>query len=153
METVAEVAERIGIPAEKLEDLIELPTINQALVMARDDPSSPPEGIWAALELPVIDPDGLDIEALERELEALRRIATKGDGSRVPLQHRALHPMLKGRLELAERQAERRLSVIFEVHELMTKHYAEPGAWFMDRVQKLLVGEINLSGGRAREDQ
>lgn len=144
-ETVAQVASRIGIPAEKLEDLIELPLVSEALVLARDNPNMRAESIWATLDLPTIDPDGLDIQQLERELAALRNLATKGDGSRVPLDTRSLHPMLKGRLELAERQAERRLHIISEVHELMTNHYAEPQS--MDRVKKLLTEEINFSGG------
>jgi len=143
-ETVAQVASRIGIPPEALEDLIELPLVSEALVLARDNPNMRAESVWATLDLPVIDPDGLDIPKLERELAALRNLATKGDGSRVSLDARALHPMLKGRLKLAEGQAERRLDIILRVHELMTNHYAEPQS--MDMVKELLTNEINFSG-------
>lgn len=139
-ESVAQVAGRIGIPAEKLEDLIELPEVSEALIFARERPGWSPEQVWAANDLPTIDPDGLDIGELESRLEAGRRLAEKGDGSRVPLEQRVHHPLLMGRLQKAEQIARRRLEIIVKVAELMQNHYAEPSS--MQQVKDLLAVEI-----------
>jgi hypothetical protein len=142
-ETVAEVAGRIGIPLDKLEDLIELPAVSEALVTARQHPNKTPEQIWYYAELPVIDPDGLDIAKLERELMHARGLAEKGDGSRAPLDHRIDHPILRGKLQQAEEIARRRLEIIREVSRLMRDHYADPRS--MDAAKRMLENEIARS--------
>jgi hypothetical protein len=142
-ETVAEVAARIGIPVDKLEDLIELPAVSDALVTARSHPNKTPEQIWHYAELPVIDPDGLDIAKLERELMHARELGEKGDGSQAPLDQRINHPILRGKLQQAEEIARRRLEIISEVSRLMRDHYAEPQS--MDVAKRMLANEIERS--------
>lgn len=142
-ESVAEVATRIGIPLDKLEDLIELPAISTALVTARTHPNKTPEQIWHYAELPVTDPDGLDIAMLERELQYGRELAEKGDGSQVPLEQRVHHPLLMGRLQKAEQITHRRLEVVREVARLMKDHYAEPKS--MGVAKRVLAKEIERS--------
>lgn len=138
-ETVAEVAQRIGLPLDKVADLIELPEVSAALIFAGESPEAAPERIWALAELPVIDPDGVDIERLEWRLDAARRLAQKGDGSQVPVGQAARASAMRRAKEVAER----RLQVIEEVHALMTNHYAEPQS--MEKVKKLLRDELKRS--------
>lgn len=80
MESPAQTAERLGIPPAALEDLLELPEVAELLVVARDSPQVPPEAIFANLNLPTRDPDGLDIDKLMARLAQLRALGERSDG-------------------------------------------------------------------------
>jgi hypothetical protein len=80
MESPAQVAERLGIPSEKLTDLLELPEVAELLVVARESPGVPSEAIFIHMELPLLDAGGLDIDALLVRLGKLRALGSRSDG-------------------------------------------------------------------------
>lgn len=88
--TPAECGEWLGIPQDKLPSLIEHPGVSRALIHVRTaheqwfenkdfaatmrDAGLVPEQVFARHDLPVVDPDGLDIKKLELELELGHRL-------------------------------------------------------------------------------
>lgn len=142
-------AARIGIPGDKLLDLLELPVVAHAVQSAAKNPNWHPRSIWEGVGRPTIWIDmplgegTADIEKLELELEKAREAATRGDGQVVP--ERMGHPMMAGRLRKAEQIGRRRLDVIKRVQYLMQNHYAEPQS--MHEVQELLRDEMKRSEG------
>jgi hypothetical protein len=107
MESVAETAARCGIPPDKLENLMEHPAICELLVIARDEPDLAPEAIMARLDMPTCDPTGLNFDKLERELHEYRKMATRSSGEQGPVQQRMDYPILRGKLDKAQAQADR----------------------------------------------
>lgn len=119
MESPADTALRIGIPPERLENLIELPKVAKALVIARDNPNLAPEAIFAQLDLPVVDPDGLDLDRLELELDSMRRLGSRFDGSPRSVEQVQGGAIAIGRLEREKRVAEKRLDAIGHAYDLI----------------------------------
>ena len=66
----------------------------------------------AQLDMPTCDPDGLDFDKLERELDELRALATRSSGDQGPIQQRMDYPILRGKLDKAEAIVERRRAVL-----------------------------------------
>lgn len=141
--TLVQIAEKIGIPRDSFEELIQLPIVARAITVAADKPSFPPSSVWKAVGRPTLWKNGgLDIEALEVELAKRLELATRSDGKIVD--QRLGYPVLQGRAQKAEAQATRRLAVIERVYELMKNHYAEPSS--MQEVKDILTKEIQVSG-------
>lgn len=113
-ESIAEVAARFGVPQEKVEVVIEDPAVCRAFVMARNDPSLAPEQIMALEDLPTVDPSGLDVERIELTVAKKREIATNSRGDFI--EGRMGHALVRGRMERAEKIAERRYEVILRAH-------------------------------------
>jgi hypothetical protein len=152
MATLAETGERIGIPTELLEDLIQLPIVVQALHSAAENPSWAPRTIWKGVGRPTIYVgEELKIEQLQIELDKRRELATRTTDGRI-IPERMGGPLSTGRMQRAEAVAKRRLAVIAEVDNLMGDHYpyAKPYAESssMVRVKFLLKQELELSEGR-----
>ena len=141
--TLIQIAERIGIPRDKFEDLIQLEVVARAITIAADRPHFPPENVWKAVGRPVVlHKDGeLDVELLEIELERQRGIITNAEGQ--VIKARIGHPLLMGRLQKAESIADRRLTVIYEALEAL-KHPTNPS-----RAQALLENEAERTQLRA----
>lgn len=112
--TPAECAAWLGIPLDQLEDLVEHPAVARALFAVRkihdewyeaDDFDTTmrhaglrPEQIWAQHDLPVVDPDGIDLNKLRLELELMR-------GAEGVVEERKRYGMTFGRMQKAEAQA------------------------------------------------
>jgi hypothetical protein len=145
MATLAETGERIGIPTDLLEDLIELPVVAEALHSAAANPEWAPRSIWKGVGRPTIYlGEKLKIEQLQMELVKRRELATRtSDGRIVP--ERLGSPLATGRMQKAETVAKRRREVIEHVHGLLMNHAHEPRK--MDEAKTWLETEIAKSTG------
>jgi hypothetical protein len=148
MSSPADLGERIGIPSERLEELLQLPIVTRALVVAAEHPDMTASGVWKSVGRPTLYKEGrLDLDALLVELAKRTNVMTRNSDGKI-IEQRAGHPMIMGRLKLAESQAQRRIGVIYEVEDLLTKHSHEPQA--MNRAREILRTEVEqtLTGGR-----
>lgn len=147
MPSLAEIADGIGIPADALVELIELPIVGDAIRVAGENPNWSPNSIWKGVGRPTLykDSTGLDLDPLYVELAKRRELATRSDG-RINLGRLTnAGPITAGRLQKAANLARRRYEVIREVERLMTHHYAEPVS--MEKVKMLLREELKISEG------
>lgn len=119
MESPAEVAARCGIPAAKLEDLLELPEVAELLVVARESPNVPPEAIFANLNLPTCDPDGLDIDKLEATLARLRALGARSDGFQHQPEAVRGSGVMVGQLERVKKELKKKEEVLLHVAQLL----------------------------------
>lgn len=128
MATLAEIGVRIGIPAEALEDLIELPVVADAIRVAGENPHWKPNSIWKGVGRPTLYTagTGLNLDALYLELTKRRELATRAtDGRLVPNRLAGLGPISVGRLQKAEQIARRRLAVIEQTYQLLNQQPAD----------------------------
>jgi hypothetical protein len=144
MATLAETGERIGIPTDLLEDLIELPVVAEALHSAAANPNWAPKSIWKGVGRPTIfEREKLKVEQLQMELVKRRELATRTtDGRIIPERHGS--PISTGRLQKAETIARRRLQVIVKLSELMKRPH-EPRA--MKEMDDWVKAELEKAKG------
>ena len=126
METVAETADRCGIPPGEVEDLIEHPKVAELLVTARDNPGTAPEALMAELDLPTCDPTGLDFEKLRRELGGLRALAERGEGPNRSVEDMQGPPLLMGRMQRAEHKVLRLEGTVAEAIRVLDQRTPNP---------------------------
>lgn len=119
METPVQVAERLGIPATRLERLLEHPKVAKVLVVAREYPDIAPEAIFARENLPVVDPDGLDLDKLELELELTNRLQERGDGSLRSHERIEGSGLMLGRMERAKKETDGVRMVLAHIESLI----------------------------------
>lgn len=142
MATLAETGERIGIPTNLLEDLIELPVVAEALHSAAANPNWAPKSIWKGVGRPTIfEREELKVEQLQMELVKRRELATRtSDGKIVP--ERMGSPISTGRLQRAEVIAKRRLEILVKVDRLMMEHARLPDPNKLLTVRALVGAEV-----------
>lgn len=148
MTSLAETGERIGIPTDLLEDLIELPIVAEALHSAAENPNWAPKSIWKGVGRPTIYVgDELKVDQLQVELMKRRELATRtSDGKIVP--ERLGSPLAMGRMQKAETVAKRRREVIEHVHSLLLNHAHEPlkmveaKTWLETEIAKSTGGDL-----------
>lgn len=141
MPTLAEIGKRIGIPAEALEDLIELPIVADAIRVAGEQPHWAPDSIWKGVGRPTLytESNGLNLDALYLELTKRRELTTRATDGAV-IRDRLSGPLSTGLLMKAENVARRRLDVIDRAYDLLTNRPHEPGV--LTEVRALLGAEL-----------
>lgn len=147
MVTAAEAGERFGIPPEKLETLIEHPKVAELIFIARSNPEATVDSILATVPmLPVLRNSEtgdffLNVSKIEVELEAFRELEVRGDGRQGVAGERALdYPMLRGQLQKVQMQADRRIRLLFAIHDLLTRE--SQNLRLGDREVELVIGTI-----------
>jgi hypothetical protein len=130
--TLVQIAERIGIPRDRFEELIQLPIVARAITVAADKPNLAPGSVWKAVGRPTlwknprIDKDAeLDVEALEIELAQRLELATRSDGKVV--EQRLGYPILQGRLQRATQDATIRFNLIERCLDEIEKDFKSYG--------------------------
>lgn len=132
----AECAQWLGIEPDDLEVLVEHPAVARAVITVREvhgqwheskdfdatmrDSMLTPEQVFAKHDLPVVDPDGLDVRKLRLELDLMRT----GDGRVV--EERRLYGMTAGKLDAAENTASALLKGIDNAINLLRSALDEP---------------------------
>lgn len=126
MESPVETAARFGIKPNQLPDLLELQPVAEALVLAREAPDIAPEAIMAKLDLPMVDPDGLDVDKLMAEAtsqrlrrERLEDVGRRGDGTTRPRERVEGSGVMIGRMEKAEKKSARLLDAMERIDTLL----------------------------------
>jgi hypothetical protein len=139
MGTLVEVGERIGIPADDLAELIELPVVASAMQTAAENPHWLARTIWKKVGRSSLyrESTGLKIESLRVELVKRRELATRTTDGEIVIS--------PGRLRRAEKVARRRHEVISKAERLLTHHFHEPRA--MEEARNILRLELQESEG------
>lgn len=147
MPSLAEIGEAIGIPAQALAELIELPIVADAIRVAGENPHWSPNSIWKGVGRPTLykDSTGLNLDPLYVELAKRRELATRSDGKVNLARLTHAGPITAGRLRKAESIARRRYEIIRKVELLLTNHFAEPTS--MREARTLLRRELEVSEG------
>jgi hypothetical protein len=144
MESPSETAARLGIPANRLENLLELPEVAELLVVAREAPDAAPESLFATLDLPVTDNHGLDLDRLEAKLARLHDLGRRNsDGAQHSVAAVRGSGFMIGRYERAVKEAEELKRVVAHVAALLGEEGDEmPAVTSVGAARKVLRGAL-----------